>query len=154
MPNTIALWDIPENIPKLEKIIAAHDSPPTTTIVLDNNAAPEKLLPFVGQWGTKENGVHYTITNSFQLKFVEFPEGEIVTKDMHFDGCKLSFDTYCYIEKSEEYKSIIDQSGDHPFSGVRVHSELMLNPDNPNELNGIASSYQIESIKETYIKIQ
>ena len=126
-----------------------------TTIILENNVDPETILPFVGQWGTKKDGVIYTISDSFQLETIASPPWETIIKHIHFDGQKLSFYSYSFTDKSDDYKTITNSSGEHPFSGVRVYIEFTLNPNNPDELVETGSTrHTTETIKETLIRIQ
>ena len=111
------------------------------------------LLPFVGQWGSKEDSVVYVITNSLKLEIVESPVWKTIIKNIYFDGNKVSFDSFNFIENSNDHKTLIDQSGSHPFSGIRVRNELKLDSEDINKIISTISIDGKESFEDVYVRI-
>lgn len=145
-PDMIIVWDQPGKLHKWERIISSHDAPPTNIVVGVEKGNMQDLLSFVGQWANEDGEVCYIITQDIEgnLKIETAPNDawRTVLKNMRLEGKRIMFDEFSYTDPNEDYKSIIDRSGEHPFSGVRYKTVLEVNPKNSNELltNGSAVS--------------
>ncbi|MHC4623666.1 MAG: hypothetical protein ACYS4W_07155 [Planctomycetota bacterium] len=142
-PASIVVWDEQDNLPEWERIISAHDAPPTD-IVDESQGRHHDLLAFVGRWGDEEGQVCYIITEDKggNVK-IEAPRNEVgrtELRNIRFDGNRIVLDQFNYMDPNEAYKSPVDMSGEHPFSGVRCHAVLEVNSKNPNELSESVSS--------------
>jgi len=137
-PATIVVYDQPQKLPKWERIILAHDAPPTNIVDLGKQIYPQDLLAFVGRWANEEGEVCYIISKDREGNVrIETPQNEAlrtVLRSVRFEGKRILFDEFNYIEPNEDYKSIIDRSGENPFSGVRCETVFEMNPKDSNEL--------------------
>ena len=140
-PNTpamITVWDQPVNLAEWEKIISAHDVPPANIVDVSEIGELQELLSFVGRWANEDGKVCYIITQTIEgnLKIQTPPNDtwRTIFKNIRLEGKRMMFDLFSYIDPNEYFKSIIDQSGEHPFSGVRCSTVLEVNLNNSNEL--------------------
>ncbi len=147
-PNTtgmITVWDQPEKLPEWERIIRAHDAP-AANIVDMSQGRLEDILPFAGSWVTENKEPCYIITECAETLKIETPSNNVwrtVLKNIRADGKRILFDMFHYIDPNENFKSIVDRSGEHPFSGVRCEAVFELNPNDSNEL-----FYHISSVSK------
>ena len=139
IPPIITVWVQPENFPEWERIISAHDAPSTNLLAVESQEECANLLRFVGKWAGEEGELCYSIIkktdNSIEIKS---PPNEIwreVIKNIRLDGRKLIFDQFLYTDPSEDYKTIVNKSGEHPFSGVRCKSVFEIKPDDTNVMH-------------------
>jgi len=138
-PNTIDMiivWDQPHKLAECARVISAHDAPPTN-IVDASQGKSEDLLRFVGHWAEEAEEACYIITEHAGTLKVETPPNDacrIVFKNIRLEGKRIAFDSFYYIDPNEDLKSIVNSSGEHPFSGVRCEMALEVNPRDPNEL--------------------
>jgi hypothetical protein len=135
-PDMIVVWDRPQGLSEWETIIAAHDAPPSN--IVDIKGKSQDLSAFIGSWGNEDGEICYVITKGDDGKLtVEVPLNDIwmtVIKNLRIEGKTIAFDEFMYTDPSENYKSMIDKSGEHPFSGVRCKTIFEVNPNDPNEL--------------------
>jgi hypothetical protein len=136
-PATIVVWDEQDNLPEWERIISAHDAPPTN-IVDASQGEHQHLVAFLGRWANEEGEVCYMITKDTEGNFgVEIPPNEACRtefRNVRFDGNRILLDQFNYMDANEDYKSPIDMSGEHPFSGVRCKTMLQVDPQDSNQL--------------------
>lgn len=143
-PATIVVFDKADKLSEWERIILAHDAPPTNIVVGVEKGNMQDLLSFVGQWVNEDGEVCYIITQDTEgnLKIETAPNDawRTVLKNMRLEGKRIMLDQFSYTDPNEDYKSIIDRSGEHPFSGVRFETVLEVNPKDSNELLTTGSS--------------
>lgn len=136
-PATIIIWEEEAKLTEWESIILAHDAPPTNIVNLGKQIDPQDLLAFVGHWANDEGEVCYIISKDIEGNVrIETPPNEAlhtVLRSVRFEGKRILFDEFNYIDPNEDYKSIIPYSDD-PFSGVRCETVFELNPKDSNEL--------------------
>ena len=157
----IVIWETPETIAKLQKLINAHDSPPSNIISILDDMKMEDAMSYVGQWAV-EGEVGYIITHIPNLGLkIETPTNDpndtikIVSRNLRWQDNKIKFDSFCYFLSSEDYKTITNQYGDHPFSGVRLETIMEIFGQNPDELLVNVRTFQTpESIKAVYKKVK
>ena len=132
----IVVWDRPQRFSEWESIIAAHDAPPSNTV--DVKEKSQNLSAFIGSWANENGEICYLITKSDDENLtIEVPPNDMwttVIKNLRLEGKTIEFDEFMYTDPNEDYKSIIDRSGEHPFSGVRCKTIFEVNPNDPNEL--------------------
>lgn len=137
-PETIVVWDEPHKLPEWERIISAHDAPPTNMVGGVEKGNMQDLLSFVGRWANEDGEVCYIIIQDTEgnLKIETAPNDawRTVLKNMRLEGKRIMLDQFSYTDPNEDYKSIIDRSGEHPFSGVRCETILEVNAKDSNEL--------------------
>jgi len=135
---TIVVFDKPEKLSEWERIILAHDDSPTSIVKVDHHKETQRLLPFIGHWASEEGEVCYIISKDAEGNVtISGPPNEVwrtVLRNVRLEGERIMFDQFNYIDPNENYKSIIDNSGEHPFSGVRCETIFGLNPKDSNEL--------------------
>lgn len=143
-PATIVVWDEPHKLHEWERIILAHDAPPTNIVVGVEKGNMQDLLSFVGRWANEDGEVCYIITQdtegNLRLETAPNDAWRTVLKNMRLEGKRIMLDQFSYTDPNEDYKSIIDRSGEHPFSGVRFETVLEVNPKDSNELLTSGSS--------------
>ena len=117
-----------------------------------------ELLPFVGRWANDRGQISYIITKdsegNFRLESLPNKVWRSVLRNVRLEGAKIMFDHFSYTDPNEDYKSIIDHSGEHVFSGVRCETVLEVNPNDLNELfqtGTAASKYGIYADPNVYI---
>ena len=134
----IVVWDRPKNLPEWERIILAHDSPVTDIVDVSKLEKSGDIIPFLGSWGTEEGDVCYIIFKDIDGNVkIETPPDKIwrtVLKNVSFDGGEILFDSFIYTDTNDTYKSIVDNSGEHLASGIRIEIALEVNPKDSNEL--------------------
>ncbi len=137
-PDEIIVWARPENLPEWERIISAHDSPPTNIVTGSKEVQPQGRLSFVGHWANEDGEACYiiclTTDGSLKIEITAGSSWRHVLKNIRIQGKKIVFDEFCYLDPNEDFKSPIDRSGQHPFSGVRSRNLLEINPNDANEL--------------------
>lgn len=136
-PAIIIVWDKPEDLPKWEKIILAHDAPAENIINISQITEVKYLLPFEGRWANEDGEVCYIISINDSKFKIETPQNEVwrtVLKNIQVGENKVIFDSYFYTDPNENLKSIVNPLGYHPFSGVRSEVALEINPNDTNEL--------------------
>lgn len=137
-PATIVVYDQPQKLPKWESIILAHDAPSTNIVHVGKQIDPHDLLAFIGHWAYDEGEVCYIISKDREGNVrIEEPPNEVwrtVLRNVHFDGKRIMFDAFNYIDPNDDYKSPIDPSGEHFFCGVRCSTVFEINPEDSNEL--------------------
>ena len=137
-PATIVVFDRAEKLFEWERIILAHDGSPTSIVKVDHHKETQRLLPFIGHWASEEGEVCYIISKDAEGNVtISGPPNEVwrtVLRNVRLEGERIMFDQFNYIDPNENYKSIIDNSGEHPFSGVRCETIFGLNPKDSNEL--------------------
>ncbi|NIP25067.1 MAG: hypothetical protein GWN67_14855 [Phycisphaerae bacterium] len=137
-PATIVVYDQPQKLPKWERIILAHDAPSTNIVKVDEQVDSQDLLAFVGHWAYDEGEVCYIISKDSEGSVrIEEPPNEAwrtVLRNVRFDGKRIMFDKFNYIDPNEDYKTIINPYADDPLSGVRYETVFELNPKDSNEL--------------------
>lgn len=156
-PDMITVWDRPQRLSEWESIIAAHDASPSNIVGIKGKS--RDLSTFIGSWANENGEICYAITKDDDGNLtVEVPPNDIwmtVIKNLRLEGKTIAFDEFMYTGPNEDYKSIIDKSGEHPFSGVRCKTIFEVNPNDPNEL--IESGTTIHTpvlIKEILRKIK
>jgi hypothetical protein len=137
-PATILVWDEPERLPEWERIIKAHDSPPTNEVKISEEGDPNDILPFIGRWANEDGDVCYVITrDAVGTVRMEEPPNEVwrpVFRNIRLQEQKILFDQFMHSDPNDDFKSMMDKSGHHPFSGVRCETIFEINPLDPNEL--------------------
>lgn len=113
----------------------------STNRVARQNSAPviasdARIAAFVGDWAG-DDGVELSIARSADgsatISVPSNAEWEAVVNNVRFEGTSLRYDLYLYYAGSEDFRTITNVVGDHPYSGVR--NEVTLTPgDGPNEL--------------------
>jgi len=95
-----------------------------------------KLAAYVGDWAGKD-GVELSITrNADGSVTISLPPNvawDSVVNNVRFDGPNLRYDLYMYYKGKEDFTTISNTVGDHPYSGVRNEVTLS-NGDAPNTL--------------------
>ncbi len=131
-PDVIIVCDRPENLTRWEEIIRAHDQPlagPPGQATIEDGSA---LQPWIGRWADDDGNVLVSITlepdGTATIKVPSADPWETIVKNVRFDGGRLRFDEYHYTEPRDEYKSVTNSSGEHPFSGVRCEVLLEIDP--------------------------
>ena len=137
-PATIIVYDEPSQLSEWERIISAHDAPPTNIVNAGKQIAPQDLLAFVGHWANNEGEVCYIISKDTEGNVrIETPPNEAletVFRNVRFEDKRIMFDEFNYIDPNEDYKTIINPYADDPLSGVRYETVFELNPKDSNEL--------------------
>jgi hypothetical protein len=137
-PATIVVFDRVEKLSEWERIILAHDGSPTSIVKVDHHGEAQRLLPFIGHWASEEGEVCYIISKDAEGNVtISGPPNEVwrtVLRNVHLESGRIMFDRFNYTDPNEDYKSIIDNSGEHFFSGVRCKIMLEVNPSDSNEL--------------------
>lgn len=137
-PATIIVYDERSQLPKWESIISAHDAPSTNIVKVDKLINHQDPLAFVGHWANDEGEVCYIISKDIEGNMrIEIPPNEAlqtVFRNVRFEGKRIMFDAFNYIDPNDDYKSPIDPSGEHFFSGVRCSTVFEINPEDSNEL--------------------
>jgi hypothetical protein len=137
-PATIIVYDERSQLSKWESIISAHDAPSTNIVKVGKQIDSQDLLAFVGHWAYDEGEICYIISKDKEGNIrIETPTNEawrIVLRSVRFENKRIMFDEFYYTDPNEDYKSIIDPSGEHPFSGVRSETVFEINPKDSNEL--------------------
>jgi hypothetical protein len=156
--SAILVWDRPENLPRWEAIIKAHDQPPVGTGGEFTIEATSELRDFVGQWAGKDGIVVLTITPTPDGRLnVAMPSSapwSLVIRNVRSEGGRLMFDAYWYLQAREETTSPFYPFGDHPFSGVRCQTVLVLDPaDHRRMTYSITSIHVPGSIAETLTRV-
>ncbi len=132
--DMIIVYDCPENIGGWEAIIRAYDQPDSQGIVKDIG----NLLPFAGTWGDENNIVYYIISldpdGVVQISTPPNDTWKTELKNIRLDGDRLLFDQYQHTPASGELKTITNESGEHPFSGVRCQIVLELDSANSDRI--------------------
>ncbi len=122
--DMIVVWDRPQNLPDWKKIISAHDQPASGRITGDVG----DLSKFIGTWVDDEGESVYVISSgpegSINIAVPANDTWRIEIKNARVENGQIMFDAYHYMEASNDLKSPIDKSGEHPFSGVRCETIL------------------------------
>lgn len=157
-PATIVVWGKPNNLAEWERIISAHDTPPTNIVDVSQKGEFQGVLSFIGRWANEDGEVCYIISdNNEGFLRIETPPNKawrIILRNIRLEGRKIIFDRFHYTDPNEDHKSIIDQSGEHSFSGVRCETVLKVNPKDSNELfvsGSAVSKYGILTDPNKYI---
>jgi hypothetical protein len=137
-PAIIVVWDEPDKLGEWDKLISAHDAPPTSIVRLEAHKDLQHVLPFVGRWASPDGTVCYIISKDSDgsLK-IQTPPNEAwrtVFRNARLEDKTITFDQFNYADPDEDYESPIDTAGEHVFSGVRCETVLGLNPYDSNEL--------------------
>lgn len=133
--DMLIVWDRPQNLAAWEAIIDAHDQPAAETTEVEDL---EAVLRFVGSWAAEDGDVCYIISSepSRGVKIKMPPDDAWETRIKNVclhDGC-LMFDEYHYTSPRDDFKTIVNRSGEHPFGGVRCQVVLELDPDDPKRM--------------------
>lgn len=135
---TIVVWDRPEKLAQWEGIIKAHDAAQTNEVEISEGQDPSDIVPFIGRWGNEDREVCYVISRDASgTVTIESPPNKVWRtefRNIRFEDNKIAFDKFGYAEPNDKYKSIIDKSGHHPFSGVRCETVFEINRLDQNEL--------------------
>ena len=138
--DMIIVWDRPKNLSAWAEIIHAHNQPPGQVRVKDAT----QMSRFLGTWGDEDGNVYYVISGGLEgpikITSPKRDPWQSVIKNIHLDGDCLAFDIYYYIAPSGDYKSPVDQSGEHSFSGVRNHTVLRLSLNDPDAIKDTMSA--------------
>ena len=125
--DLILVWDRPQNLPAWERIISAHDQPVSGRIA--GNVGD--LSKFMGTWINDEGKHVYVISSepdgSVNIVAPATDTWRIEIKNAVVGNGQITFDEYHYMVASNDFKSPIDKSGEHPFSGVRCETILTVN---------------------------
>ena len=137
-PDVIVVWDQHEKIYKWEQLIAAHDASPSHVVTGLWQGQSQDVSAFVGNWGGEDGQICYVISKDEKdYLAIEDPQEKgyrTVFKNAHFEGNRIVLDIFHYFDPNENFKTIVDKSGQHSFSGVRCRTTFEVNPDNPDEL--------------------
>lgn len=77
---------------------------------------------YVGDWAG-DDGLELSITRnadgSAAISLPPNPAWDSVVNNVRFDGTNLKYDLYMYYKGKEDFTTITNTVGDHPYSGVR-----------------------------------
>jgi hypothetical protein len=137
-PDMITVWERAEETARWAEIVGAHDQPPAGPPGEASLDAPA-LRPWAGEWQDQEGNVLLSLVQEadgrLTLRLASTEPWEIIIKNVHVDGLRLTFDQYRTMEPREELKSASNRSGDHPFSGVRCCISIVAATAKPDALD-------------------
>jgi len=118
-----------------EAVIRAHDAVSRPTAAVD----ADLLKPFLGTWAEADGGTCYTISSpSPGAVSIETPASDKwrdEIRSIRLEPARLTFDEFHYlVDDTFDFKSPVNPSGEHPFSGVRCQVVLALHPEDPAQL--------------------
>jgi len=150
-PLHLQLWfresaktDVQQLIKDLEAL-ARDDKTASSLIpmggVSRKNAAPEVpphplLARYLGEWQVKGETVLAIATSSggtVTIQSKQSPPWESVINNVRWEGDELRYDEYNYYTGPEDFTTVSNPTGEHPYSGVKNEMRLMLT-DRPNRL--------------------
>lgn len=121
--------------------LAGCDKPGPTNRVARQPSAPvvpndPNVGSYVGDWAGDEGlelSIKQNADGSAAISLPPNPAWDSVVNNVRFDGASLKYDLYMYYKGKEDFKTITNTVGDHPYSGVR--NEVTLSKDEaPNTL--------------------
>lgn len=134
----IAVWDTPEKLPEWERIVKAHDAAPTNEVKISDGQDPSDIEPFIGRWGDEDREVCYIISRDAAGGVtIESPPNEVWRtefRNVRFKENRITFDLFMYTDPDDKYNSIIEKSGHHPSSGIRLETDFEIDRLDQNEL--------------------
>jgi hypothetical protein len=84
-------------------------------------ASDSRLSPYIGDWAG-DDGLELSIKrNADGSATVSLPPNsvwDLVVNNVRFDGTSLRYDLYFYYKGKENFTTITNTVGDHPYSGV------------------------------------
>lgn len=156
--DMIVVWDRPDRMKQWEDIILAHDKPNEPSLVPTPTIQRDDLVGFVGSWINEEGGVTYEIlfddSGALRIKPSTSEVWTTAIKNVRIESQSLLFDQYNYIPAMDGLKTIMNRTGDHPFSGVRCSVELSLAGSKLNQLTSTISTIHLKKPITSILKRQ
>lgn len=113
------------------------------------------LENFIGEWAEGEDilfTIHRDEKGRAVIEVAQSPSWDSVVNNVRFEGASLCFDQYMYYTGSEDFTTLTNPVGDHPYSGVRNASVLTPNGDDPDVLKYSLKTKDLDSPVESELE--
>ncbi len=106
---------------------------------------------YLGEWQIEGDTVLVIATRpdgTVTIQSTQDPPWDSVVNNVRWDGDKLRYDQYHYYTGPEDFTTITNRTGRHPFSGVKIDTRLMLTDDSSRLRQSVTTVHTPQPIEE------